>query len=288
MKGIILAGGKGTRLYPMTIPLSKQLLPIYDKPMIYYPLSVLLLAGIREILLISSPDSIELYKNLLGDGSKLGIKIEYKIQNKPRGLADAFILGEKFIGNDSVCLILGDNIFYGNGLTEILEDAANLKEGAKIFGYSVVNPVEFGVVEFDKNNNVISIEEKPKRPKSKYAVPGLYFYDNQVVEIAKNIKPSERGELEITAVNNEYLRRKKLKVQLMCRGMAWLDTGTPSNMLRASSFVETVQTRQGLYIACVEEIAWRKGYITDKQLFKIGNELKQTEYGKYILSLLEK
>lgn len=288
MKGIILAGGKGTRLYPMTIPVSKQLLPIYDKPMIYYPLSVLLLAGIKDILLISSPESIDLYENLLGDGSRLGIKITYKIQNKPRGLADAFILGEEFIGDDSVCLILGDNIFYGNGLTEILKEASNLKEGAKIFGYSVTNPVDFGVVEFDKNNNVISLEEKPENPKSNYAVPGLYFYDNDVVNIAKNVKPSDRGEIEITAVNNEYLKRKKLKVQLMCRGMAWLDTGTPSNMLRASTFVETVQSRQGLYIACIEEIAWRKGYIDDNQLNKIGTELKQTEYGKYILSLLEK
>ena len=288
MKGIILAGGKGTRLYPMTIPVSKQLLPIYDKPMIYYPLSVLLLAGIKDILLISSPDAIDLYKNLLGDGSRLGVKIQYKIQEKPRGLAEAFIIGEEFINSESVCLVLGDNIFYGNGLTDILETAVNQKEGATIFGYSVSNPKEFGVVEFDENNNVISIEEKPQNPKSQYAVPGLYFYDKDVVEIAKNIKPSARGELEITAVNNEYLKRENLKVSLMNRGMAWLDTGTPSNMLRASTFVETIQTRQDLYVACLEEIAWRKKYIDDEQLKKLGTELQQTEYGKYILSLLER
>ena len=288
MKGIILAGGKGTRLYPMTIPVSKQLLPLYDKPMIYYPLSVLLIAGIKDILVISTPDSIDLYQNLLGDGKRLGINISYKVQDKPRGLADAFILGEEFIGNDNVCLVLGDNVFYGNGLTEILENACKLKKGALVFGYPVSNPKDFGVVEFDDKFNVISLEEKPKNPKSNYAVPGLYFYDNSVVEIAKNVKPSSRGEIEITSINNEYLRRKQLKVEIMCRGMAWLDTGTPSNMLRASSFIETVEKTQGLYIACLEEIVWRKGYITDNQLMELGNELKQTEYGKYLLSLAEK
>lgn len=288
MKGIILAGGKGTRLYPMTIPVSKQLLPLYDKPMIYYPLSVLLIAGIKDILVISTPDSIDLYENLLGDGKRLGINISYKVQDQPRGLADAFILGEEFIGKDNVCLVLGDNVFYGNGLTEILENACKLKEGALVFGYPVSNPKDFGVVEFDDKFNVISLEEKPKNPKSDYAVPGLYFYDNSVVEIAKNVKPSSRGEIEITSINNEYLRRKQLKVEIMCRGMAWLDTGTPSNMLRASSFIETVEKTQGLYIACLEEIVWRKGYITDNQLMELGNELKQTEYGKYLLSLAEK
>lgn len=288
MKGIILAGGKGTRLYPMTIPVSKQLLPIYDKPMIYYPLSVLLMAGIKEILLISTKEAIDSYKNLLGDGSNFGVNISYEIQDEPRGLADAFIIGEKFIGKDNVCLILGDNIFYGNGLTEILENASNIKEGAIVFGYTVNDPTAFGVVEFDKDYNVLSIEEKPKNPKSNYAVPGLYFYDNNVIEIAKKVKPSERGEIEITSINNEYLRRKKLKVQIMCRGMAWLDTGTPSNMLRASTFIETVQRMQGLHIACLEEIAWRKGYINDDDLRKMGEKLKQTDYGKYLLSLLER
>ena len=288
MKGIILAGGKGTRLYPMTIPVSKQLLPIYDKPMIYYPLSVLLMAGIKDILLISDPDSIELYENLLGDGKRLGINISYAVQEEPKGLAEAFIIGEKFIGKDSVCLVLGDNIFYGNGLIEMLEKSKKKKKGAMIFGYSVSNPKDFGVVEFDKNFKVKSIEEKPSKPKSNYAVPGLYFYDNDVIKIAKNIKPSARGELEITSVNNEYLKRGKLQVQLMCRGMAWLDTGTPSNMLRASTFIETVEKMQGLYIACLEEIVWRRGYISDDELKKIGEGLKQTDYGKYLLSLIER
>lgn len=288
MKGIILAGGKGTRLYPMTIPVSKQLLPIYDKPMIYYPLSVLLMAGIKEILLISTKEAIDSYKNLLGDGSNFGVNISYEIQDEPRGLADAFIIGEEFIGKDNVCLILGDNIFYGNGLTEILENASKIKEGAIVFGYTVNDPTAFGVVEFDKDYNVLSIEEKPKNPKSNYAIPGLYFYDNDVIEIAKQVKPSERGEIEITSINNEYLKRKKLKVQVMCRGMAWLDTGTPSNMLRASTFIETVQRMQGLHIACLEEIAWRKGYINDDDLRKMGEKLKQTDYGKYLLSLLER
>lgn len=287
MKGIILAGGNGTRLYPITKAVSKQLLPIYDKPMIYYPLSVLLLAGINEILIISSPASINNYKDLLGDGSELGILIEYAVQKEPNGLAEAFIIGEKFIGKDSVCLILGDNIFYGQNWVQRLKNATKIADGAMIFGYPVKNPTAFGVVEFDDNRNVISIEEKPSKPKSNFAVPGLYFYDNNVIDIAKNIKPSERGELEITAVNNEYLSQKKLKVSLLGRGMAWLDTGTPEGMLKASEYVETIQARQGFYIACIEEIAWRQGFIDDEQLRNIGENLKMTEYGKYILSLLE-
>lgn len=288
MKGIILAGGKGTRLYPLTISLSKQLLPIYDKPMIYYPISVLMLAGIRDILIISTPKDMPQYQQLLGDGKKFGLNFEYKIQEKPKGIADAFILGEEFIGKDRVCLILGDNVFYGQGLTDLLKDAKSNKAGATIFGYPVKDPREFGVVEFDDKFNVLSIEEKPKEPKSNYAVPGLYFYDNDVIEIAKNVKPSARGEVEITSINNEYLKRKKLKVELMRRGMSWLDTGNPSNMLKASMFVETVQERQGLYIACLEEIAWRQGFIDDEQLISLTENLKQTDYGKYILSLLER
>lgn len=287
MKGIVLAGGKGTRLYPMTKAVSKQLLPIYDKPLVYYPISVLLLAGIREILVISTPEDMDSYKTLLGDGSHLGVEIQYKVQDKPRGLADAFILGEKFIGDDSVCLVLGDNVFYGQDLTKLLNQAKNRKEGATIFGYPVKDARAFGVVEFDEDKNVISIEEKPDKPKSHFAVPGLYFYDNNVVKIAKNVKPSERGEIEITAVNNAYLEKGNLKVVLMGRGMAWLDTGTPDGMLKASEFVETVQSRQGFYIACLEEIAWRRGFIDDEQLIKIGKELKMTEYGKYLLSLIE-
>ena len=287
MKGIILAGGKGTRLYPMTKTVSKQLLPIYDKPLIYYPLSTLLLASIRDILIISTPEDTPMYEKLLGNGERMGLNISYKVQESPRGLADAFILGEEFIGNDSVCLVLGDNVFYGQNFTSTLRNAIENNKGATIFGYPVSDPRAFGVVEFDENHNVVSIEEKPENPKSKYAVPGLYFYDNNVVEIAKNIKPSARGEIEITAVNNEYLKRGKLKVQLFNRGMAWLDTGSPQGMLQASQFVQTVQTVQGMYISCIEEIAWRRGFIDDAKLKSIGNELKMTDYGKYLLSLLE-
>lgn len=287
MKGIILAGGKGTRLYPMTKAVSKQLLPIYDKPLIYYPLSTLLLAGINDILIISTPEDTPVYQKLLGDGKRMGISLTYKVQNSPRGLADAFILGEEFIGNDSVCLVLGDNVFYGRSFTRTLKDAMDNNKGATIFGYPVSDPRAFGVVEFDKDNNVVSIEEKPQNPKSKYAVPGLYFYDNRVVEIAKNVKPSARGEIEITAVNNAYLEMGELKVKLFDRGMAWLDTGSPSGMLQASQFVQTVQTVQGMYISCIEEIAWRRGFITTEQLKAIGEELKMTDYGQYILSIAE-
>ncbi|MEG1952675.1 MAG: glucose-1-phosphate thymidylyltransferase RfbA [Hydrogenoanaerobacterium sp.] len=289
MKGIILAGGKGTRLYPSTKVVSKQLLPIYDKPLIYYPLAVLLLARIREILIISTPEDMPNYQQLFGDGYQLGLDIQYKVQDTPRGLADAFILGEEFIGDDSVCLVLGDNVFYGQYFSKLLADSQEQMKngGAVIFGYPVANPREFGVVEFDANNNVISIEEKPAQPKSSYAVPGLYFYDNNVVKIAKEVKPSARGEIEITAVNNAYLEQGNLKVGLMGRGMAWLDTGSPKGMLKAAQFVQTVQDMQGFYISCIEEIAWRKGFITTVQLTKLGDELKMTEYGQYLLRLAE-
>ncbi|ETI69201.1 glucose-1-phosphate thymidylyltransferase RfbA [Neobacillus vireti] len=287
MKGIILAGGKGTRLYPMTHAVSKQLLPIYDKPMIYYPLSVLMVAGIREILIISTPEDTPLYEKLLGNGSRLGIEISYIIQSSPRGLADAFILGEDFIANDNVCLILGDNIFYGQDFVRQLRVASELRDGAIIFGYPVRDARSFGVVEFNENNKVVSIEEKPEHPKSNYAVPGLYFYDNRVVQIAKTIKPSPRGEIEITAVNNSYLEEGNLNVILLGRGMAWLDTGTPEGMLKAAEYVETVQSRQGFYIACLEEIAWRKGFINSEQFKSVGESLNMTDYGRYILSLLE-
>ena len=284
MKGIILAGGSGTRLYPITKSTSKQSLPIYDKPMIYYPMSVLMLAGIKDILIISTPRDISVFEELFGNGSDLGLNIKYAIQEQPNGLAEAFIIGEEFIGDDKVALVLGDNIFYGYGFSERLKNAVERDE-ATIFGYHVSDPQAFGVVEFDKDFNVLSIEEKPKVPKSNYAVPGLYFYDNDVVEIAKNVKPSERGELEITSVNNEYLRRGKLKVELFGRGMAWLDTGTHRGLLEASNFVEAVQTRQGLYIACLEEIAYRKGYINKEQLLELAKPLMKTEYGQYLVKV---
>lgn len=287
MKGIILAGGKGTRLYPMTKIMSKQLLPIYDKPMIYYPLSVLMLAGIRHILIISTLEDTPAYQRLLGDGSNLGLKISYKVQERPRGLAEAFLLGEEFIGSDKVCLILGDNLFYGQDLTKLLNRAKKNETGAVIFGYEVKDPRAYGVVEIDSDFKAVSVEEKPKNPKSNLAVPGLYFYDNKVVQIAKTIKPSKRGELEITAVNNVYLEQGELNVLILGRGMAWLDTGTPSSMLKAAEYIETLQSRQGFYIACLEEIAWRRGFINNEQLREIGESLKMTDYGQYILSLLD-
>ena len=289
MKGIILAGGKGTRLYPITKAVSKQLLPIYDKPLIYYPLSILMLAYIKDILIISTPEDISDYEKLLGNGEKLGLNINYAVQKEPKGLAEAFIIGEEFIGSDDVCLILGDNVFYGQSFSQTLKEAReNLqKDGAVIFGYPVSDATAFGVVEFDENGKVLSIEEKPKQPKSKYAVPGLYFYSNNVIEYAKSVKPSPRGELEITAVNNKYLDAGKLKVTLMGRGLAWLDTGSPEGMLKAGIFVETVQERQGFYISCLEEIAYRRGFITKDQLKALGEELKMTDYGKYILSIAE-
>lgn len=285
LKGIILAGGKGTRLYPMTKAVSKQLLPIYDKPLIYYPLSVLLLAGIREILVISTPDDLPLYEKLLGDGSRLGVKFSYKAQDRPRGLADAFIVGEEFIGTDSVCLVLGDNVFYGTDFSSILWRAISNKHGATIFGYPVHDPRAYGVVEFDKDFKVLSIEEKPQRPKSNYAVPGLYLYDNRVIDIAKHVKPSARGEIEITSVNNAYLERGELNVVLLKRGMAWLDTGSPKGMLQAAEFVETIQERQGFYVSCIEEIAWRRGFITTQQLLELGEELYMTDYGQYLIEI---
>ena len=287
MKGIILAGGKGSRLYPMTKAVSKPIIPIYDKPMVYYPLSVLLMAGIRDIMLITAPPDVDSYKRLLGDGSQFGVRIEYGVQHVARGIADAFLIAEDFIAGERCCLILGDNLFYGATLEEHIREAAARTEGATVFGYPVKNPRAFGVVEFDKDNNVISIEEKPKQPKSRYAVPGLYFYDENAVALAKTLQPSARGELEITALNEEYLKRGKLHVALMGRGMAWLDTGTPEGMLNAAQYVEAVQSRQGMYIACPEEIAWQQGFITDEQLAAIGSELKMTEYGQYLMDLVK-
>ena len=285
MKGIVLAGGSGTRLYPITKAVSKQLLPLYDKPMIYYPISVLMLANIKEILIISTPRDLPIYKELLGDGSDLGISFSYAEQENPNGLAEAFIVGEEFIGDDTVALILGDNVFHVHRFTEILERACSLEEGAVVFGYFTNNPEAFGVVEFDDEWNVLSIEEKPENPKSNYVVPGLYFYDNDVIEIAKNVKPSDRGELEITSVNEEYLKRSKLKVELLGRGMAWLDTGTHDGLLEASNFIETVQKRQSLYIACLEEIAYLKGYISKEDVLKLAEPLKKTDYGQYLIKL---
>lgn len=287
MKGIILAGGSGSRLYPITKGISKQLLPIYDKPMVYYPLSVLMLSKIKEVLIISNPEYIDFYENLLGDGSHLGMRIEYKIQEKPRGLADAFIVGEEFIGDDSVCLILGDNVFYGQGFVPKLMNAASVEDGAVIFGYYVPDPREFGVVEFDKDFNVLSLEEKPQNPKSHYAVPGLYYYDNSVIERAKNLKPSNRGEIEITDLNNEYLKDNKLKVELLGRGFAWLDTGSYDGLANASNFVQTMQKRTGLYISCPEEIAYRNNWINKDELIALGRDYEKTEYGQYLLSLAE-
>lgn len=288
MKGIILAGGTGTRLYPITVGVSKQLLPIYDKPMIYYPLSVLMLAGIRDILIISTPADLPRFEEILGDGSRMGVNFSYVVQEKPEGIAQAFILGEEFIGDDNVCLILGDNIYYGQGFTEKLSQAVNVGAGATVFGYNVSDPERFGVVEFDENMKAISIEEKPLKPKSNWAVTGLYFYDNDVIDIAKNIKPSTRGELEITDVNKVYLERGDLNVGLLGRGFAWLDTGTQDSLLDASQFVQTVEKRQGFKIACPEEIAYRKGWLSEQELVKSGELLKKSPYGQYLLDIVNR
>lgn len=287
MKGIILAGGSGTRLYPITKVVSKQLLPIYDKPMIYYPLSTLMLAGIRDILIISTVHDLPNFQKLLGDGSDYGIQLTYAVQDAPNGLAEAFIIGERFVGKDNVALILGDNIFHARNFSSVLKEAANLESGAVVFGYPVKNPKQFGIVEFDKDGKVLSIEEKPENPKSNFAVPGLYFYDNKVIEIAKNVKPSARGELEITAVNNEYLRRGELKVRELGRGVAWLDTGTYDGMKEATDFVAIMQKRQGYYVSSIEEIAYRRGYINKQQLYRLAEPLRKTEYGQYLLRVLE-
>ncbi|MFV0269086.1 MAG: glucose-1-phosphate thymidylyltransferase RfbA [Draconibacterium sp.] len=288
MKGIILAGGSGTRLYPITRSISKQIIPVYDKPMIYYPLSVLMLAGIREILIISTPTDIVLYENLFGDGSQLGLKLSYVVQPSPDGLAQAFILGEEFVGDDNVCMILGDNIFYGYNFSGVLEQAANLKNGAVVFGYYVNDPERYGVVEFDGNGKVISIEEKPEKPKSNYAVTGLYFYSNDVVKKAKDLKPSKRGELEITDLNRLYLNEDRLNVKLLGRGFAWLDTGTHDSLLQASNFIATIEQRQGLKVSCIEEIAFKKGFIDKDQLIELAKPLSKNQYGQYLLSLAEK
>jgi len=287
MKGIILAGGSGTRLYPLTKSISKQIMPIYDKPMIYYPLSVLMLANIREILIISTERDLPVFKELLKDGSDLGLKLEYKVQKKPNGLAEAFIIGEEFIGNDNVALILGDNIFYGSGFTGLVEEAAKLENGAIVFGYPVKDPRAYGVVEFDENGKAISLEEKPENPKSNYAIPGLYFYDNTVIEKAKNVKPSARGEIEITTVNEMYLSEGKLNVKNLGRGVAWLDTGTHDALLEAATYVEAIQKRQGFYIACIEEIAYAKEWISKEQLQKLAEPMMKTEYGKYLRDLVK-
>lgn len=287
MKGIILAGGSGTRLYPLTKSISKQIMPIYDKPMIYYPLSVLMLANIREILIISTERDLPVFRELLGDGSDFGVRLEYKVQEKPNGLAEAFLIGEEFVGNDNVALILGDNIFFGSGFSGLLEEAGKIKEGAVIFGYPVKDPTSYGVVEFDQNGKAISLEEKPKVPKSNFAIPGLYFYDNTVIEKAKNVKPSNRGELEITTVNEMYLNEKNLNVKILGRGIAWLDTGTHEALLEAANFVEAIQKRQGFYIACIEEIAYKKGWIDNKKLEELAKTLQKTEYGKYLKELIK-